>query len=64
MNKIYTFAIPAKKPGYITDARNPYEYKEVGEIEVYEGMTDVEFEAEKQNIGIPENAVIIATRLV
>lgn len=64
MNKIYTFAIPVKKSGYITDAWNPYEYKEVGEMEVYDGMTDAEFESEKQNIGIPENAIIIATRLV
>lgn len=64
MNKIYTYAIPVKKTDYITDARNPYDFIEVGEVEVYDGMTADELDSECRNVGIPDNAIVIATRLV
>ncbi len=64
MNKIYTFAVPVNKQGYIIDARNAFDWRVVGEVEVYEGMSFTELEREKRNIGIPENAVVISARVV
>lgn len=64
MNKIYTYAIPIAKNGRIIDARNAYTYDIIAEVEVYDGMTDEELEATKREIGIPDNAVVVRSRLV
>ena len=44
MNKVYTFAVITPKDDRIVDARNKYDYVVIGEMEVYEGMPDSEFE--------------------
>ena len=64
MNKIFTFAVLTPKDGRIVDARNLYAYTIVGEMEVYEGMTDSEFEKTRKEIDIPNNAIVIASRAV
>ena len=63
MNKIYTFAVVNPSNERISNARSS-NFTVVGEMEVYEGMPESEFEKTRKEIGIPDNAVIISARAV
>lgn len=63
MNKIYTFATIKRSNERISDAR-ARDFMVVGEMEVYDGMPENEFEKTRREIGIPDNAVVISVRAV
>ena len=63
MNKIYTFAVVKPSNERISNARS-INFTVVGEMEVYEGMPESEFEKTRKEIGIPDNAVVISVRAV
>lgn len=63
MNKIYTFGVPKLVKDRIVDARAS-NYTIVGEMEVYDGMSDKEFDKTRKEIGIPDNAVVLCVRAV
>ena len=63
MNKIYTFAVVKLSNERISNARSS-NFTVVGEMEVYEGMPESEFEKTRKEIGIPDNAVVISVRAV
>lgn len=57
-SKIYHYAIPVVNNSFISDAR-AHDYKEIASIEVFDGMTDAELDAELKDVGIPENAIVL-----
>lgn len=64
MKKSYIFAIPHKKEGYCIDARNPFEWKEVGTI-VFDGEPpEAEVMEARRVRGIPEAAYCVACKMV
>lgn len=63
MNKIYTFAIIKRSNERISDAR-ARDFMTVGEMEVYDGMPESEFEKTRREIGIPDDAIVISVRAV
>lgn len=63
MNKIYTFAVVKQSNERISNARSS-NFTVVGEMEVYDGMPESEFEKTRKEIGIPDNAVVISVRAV
>ena len=63
MNKIYTFAIIKRSNERISDAR-ARDFMAVGEMEVYDGMPESEFEKTRREIGIPDDAIVISVRAV
>ena len=63
MNKIYTFAIIKRSNERISDAR-ARDFMVVGEMEVYDGMPESEFEKTRIEIGIPDDAIVISVRAV
>ena len=63
MNKIYTFAIIKRSNERISDER-ARDFMVVGEMEVYDGIPESEFEKKRKEIGIPDNAVVISVRAV
>ena len=63
MNKIYTFAIIKRSNERISDAR-ARNFMVVGEMEVYDGMPESEFEKTRREIGIPDDAIVISVRAV
>lgn len=64
MKKAYIFAIPHKKNGYCIDARNPYEWEEVGTIVLDADATKTEVMEARKDHGIPEEAYCVACEIV
>lgn len=64
MKKAYIFAVPHKKKGRCIDARNQYEWEEVGTI-VFDGETSEAEVMEARRVhGIPEAAYCVACKIV
>nr|DAH60804.1 MAG TPA: hypothetical protein [Caudoviricetes sp.] len=64
MKKYYIFAVPHKKEGYCIDARNPYNWEEVGAI-MFEGEpSEAEVMEARRVNGIPESAYCVACKLL
>ena len=64
MKKAYIFAIPHKKDCYCIDARNPYEWEEVGTIVFYHDPTEKEVAEARKAHSIPEEAYCVACKLL
>ena len=64
MKKVYIFAIPHKKEGYIIDARDPFNWEEVGSI-VFNGTpSNKEVITARKAHNIPEEAYCVACKLL
>lgn len=64
MKKAYIFAIPHKKDDYIIDARNLYNWEEVGTIIFYHNPTEAEVIKARKAHNIPEEAYCVACKLL
>ncbi len=64
MKKAYIFAIPHKKNGYCIDARNPYEWEEVGTIVFDAEPSETEVMEARRARGISEAAYCVACKMV
>lgn len=56
------YAVRVKKQGYITDARNPYEWEDVGSVIVDEESTDNEISIALDEAGISREALCVSVR--
>lgn len=64
MKKAYVFAVPHKKEGYCIDARNPYEWEEVGTIIFNGEPSEAEVMEARRARGVPEVAYCVACKIV
>ena len=57
--KVMEFAIAEKKSGFCIDARNPYSWRDCGEIRVQDEASEADVERAKREAGIPEEALCV-----
>lgn len=64
MKKAYIFAVPHKKEGFCIDARNPYEWEEVGTIVLDGEPSEAEIMEARHVRSVPEAAYCVACKIV